>query len=194
MNVVCILGSPRPKGNSTLLAKSFCNAARNKGARVKIFQLNKLNFRGCQACMACKTKSEHCIQKDDLEKVLKAVEGCDVLVLASPIYYGDVSSQLKAFIDRTYSFLKSDYTTNPEPSRLSPGKKLVFILTQGQPDKTQFADVFPRYESFFKWYGFTESELIRVCGVMEPAEVEKHEEAIKITVETAEKICNRGNR
>lgn len=194
MKVVCILGSPRPKGNSTLLAKCFCNAARNRGATVRIFHLNKLNFRGCQACMACKTKYEYCVQKDDLEKILKAVADCDVLVLASPVYYGDVSSQLKAFIDRTFSFLKDDYTTNPQPSRLSPGKKLVFILTQGQPDETQFADIFPRYESFFRWYGFTESELIRVCGVMEPAEVEHHRDAIKLTVETAQKICEEGEK
>jgi len=69
--------------------------------------------------------------KDDLEKVLDAVRRADVLVMASPIYYGEVASQIKAFIDRTYSFLASDYVTNPHPSRLSPGKKMVFILTQG---------------------------------------------------------------
>ena len=85
------------------------------GAKVQAFSLNKLTYRGCQACMACKTGSETCVMKDDLAKVLKAVSQCDILVLASPIYYGDLSSQLKAFVDRTFSFLTADYTANPHP-------------------------------------------------------------------------------
>ncbi|MCX7635470.1 MAG: NAD(P)H-dependent oxidoreductase, partial [Syntrophales bacterium] len=126
---------------------------------------------------------------DDLQDVLAAVMACDVLVMASPIYYGDVSSQMKAFIDRTFSFLKSDYTTNPDPSRLPPGKRLVFILTQGQPDEVQFSDVFPRYNYFFTWYGFADSELIRVCGVMQPADVEAHRNALETAAAVARKIC-----
>jgi len=153
-----------------------------------MIELNKLTYRGCQACMACKTKSDRCVLKDDLGKVLEAVRGADVLVLASPIYYGEVTSQLKGFIDRTYSFLVPDYATNPHPSRLAPGKKLVFILTQGQPDDQQFDDVFPRYDSFFKWYGCEESYLIRACGVMDIGDVEAHREAMLSTAETAEKI------
>jgi multimeric flavodoxin WrbA len=188
MKIVCLLGSPRPKGNSSTLAKRFCERAKELGAKVQIIQLNKLTYRGCQACMACKTKLDKCVLKDDLEKVLESVHGADVLVMASPIYYGEVASQLKAFIDRTYSFLASDYVTNPHPSRLSPGKKLVFILTQGQPDDQQFDDVFPRYDSFFKWYGFEESYLIRACGVMDIGDVEAHREAMLSAAETAEKV------
>lgn len=189
MKVVCLLGSPRAKGNSTHLARRFCDTAKNLGAKVQTYTLNRLTFRGCQACMACKTRAEECVLKDDLQEVLEAVKSCDVLVLASPIYYGDVSSQMKAFIDRTFSFLKNDYTTNPQPSRLPPGKRLVFILTQGQPDEVQFSDVFPRYDNFFKWYGFAGSDLIRVCGVMKPAEVEVHREALEMTERTADRIC-----
>jgi len=85
---------------------------------------------GCQACYACKTKLDRCILKDDLTPVLEAVKNSDVLVIATPTYYGDVSGQLKCFMDRTYSYLKPDYITNSQPSRLAPGKKLVFIITR----------------------------------------------------------------
>ncbi len=189
MKVVCLMGSPRPKGNSTALAKRFCDTAKALGGKVQIFTLNKMDYKGCQACMACKTKLDKCILKDDLEKVLDAVHQCDVLVLASPVYYGDVSSQLKAFIDRTYSFLSADYTSNPHPSRLPHGKKLVFILTQGQPDETQFDDVFPRYNDFLHWYGF-ETCLIRACGVMDAGDVEAHLGALTLAEETARKILS----
>ncbi len=192
MKMVCLLGSPRPKGNSSTLARRLCDRTRELGGKVQIIQLNKLTYRGCQACLACKTKADRCILKDDLAAVLEAVRGADALVLASPIYYGEVSSQLKAFIDRTFSFLAPDYVTNPRPSRLTAGKKLVFILTQGQPDDRQFDDVFPRYEYFFKWYGFTETYLIRACGVMNIGDVEAHREAILLAEETAVKVMAAG--
>jgi multimeric flavodoxin WrbA len=193
MRIVALMGSPRSKkGNSATIAKRFCNMAETLGAEVKIYKLNKLEYRGCQACMSCKTKLDKCALKDDLTEVLDAVRDADILLLASPIYYGDVSSQLKAFIDRTYSYLVPDYPTNPNPCRLPPGKKLLFVLTQGHPDESMFADVFPRYDFFFKWYGFSESQLIRACGVQESGEVVARPEVMKLAEDLAGKLCNRG--
>ncbi|WP_305042309.1 flavodoxin family protein [Geoalkalibacter sp.] len=165
MNLVCLLGSPRPRGNSTTLARHLCANAERRGADVRLFALNELDYRGCQACYACKRKLDFCILDDDLREVLAAVMAADALVLASPIYFGDVSAQLKGFIDRTFSYLVPDYYANPQPSRLPPDKKLVMILTQGVADAQVFADVHPRYEGFLKWEGFAESRLIRACGV-----------------------------
>lgn len=188
MKIVNLLGSPRPKGNSAAMSGKFCEIAQSLGAEVTTFALNKLKYRGCQACMTCKTKLEKCVLKDDLEEVLDAIRDADVLVLATPIYYSDISSQLKAFIDRTYSYLVPDYATNPSPCRLSPGKKLVFIEAQGLPDENLFADVFPRYESIFKWYGFSDSYLIRACGVFQKGDVKTREDIMKLAEETAKKI------
>ncbi len=190
MKVVCLLGSPRPKGNSTILAGRFCAAAEASGAQVRTFALNKLEYRGCQACMACKTKLDKCVIEDDLTDALEAVREADALVMASPVYYGEVSSQLKGFIDRTFSYLVPDYGTNPNPCRLAPGKKMVLILSQGHPDEKLFADIFPRYDFFFKWYGFSETSLIRVCGVYAPEDVEKREDALKLAEEMACKVCS----
>lgn len=189
MRIVALLGSPRTKGNSTTLANHFCDAAGALGAEVKTYMLNKLQYRGCQGCMVCKTKLDRCVLKDDLTEVLDAVRDADILLLASPIYYGDVSSQLKAFIDRTFSYLMPDYTTNPSPCRLSPGKKLLFVLTQGDPDESGFADVFPRYDYFFKWYGFSESHLIRACGVLGAGEVVHREEVMQLAHDLAQGLC-----
>ncbi len=190
MKIVCLLGSPRPKGNSAVIAKRFCETAESLGADVEIFALNKLKYRGCQACMTCKTKLDKCVLKDDLAEVLDAVRDSDVLVMATPVYYGVVSSQLKAYIDRTFSYLVPDYVTNQNPSRLSPGKELVFIQVQGHPDENLFNDVFPRYDSFFKWYGFGESHLIRACGVRDKGDVEGREDIMKLAEETAAKIIS----
>ena len=187
MDIVCLLGSPRRKGNSAAIAERFCETAEGLGATVTTFVLNKLTYRGCQGCMTCKTKLERCVLEDDLAAVLDAVAGADVVVMASPIYFGEVSSQAKGFIDRTFSYLVPDYATNPNPSRLSPGKKFVFVLTQGNPDEKLFADVFPRYDFFFKWYGF-ESQVIRGCGVLDKGDARSREDIMARASEAAQEI------
>ena len=115
MNIVCLLGSPRAKSNSSSIAKRFIVTAEELGAKVKTYTLNGLKYSGCQGCMMCKTKLEKCVLEDDLEEVLDAVQQADILLMASPVYYGDISSQLKGFIDRTFSYLKPDFMTNPNP-------------------------------------------------------------------------------
>ena len=138
--------------------------------------------------MACKTELDHCILKDDLAQVLQSVSQCDVLVMSTPVYYGEVSSQLKAFIDRTYSFLVPEFINAPNPSRLSPGKKLVFIQAQGYPDEECYDDIYPRYAKFFKWYGFDDSYFVRVCGVSNPDDAKGRDDIMNQTIQTAEKV------
>jgi len=188
--IVCLMGSPRPKGNSTTIAKHFCETAEKLGAQVTTFALNKLTYKGCQACMTCKTKLDKCVLKDDLAQVLDSIRDADILVMATPTYYADVSGQMKTFIDRTFSYLVPDYMTNSNPSRLSSGKKLVFIQTQGQPEESMYADVFPRYDFFFKWYGFKDNYVIRGCGLMNAGEAEAREDVMKLAEETARKLMN----
>ena len=164
MKIVSLLGSPRSGKNSATIAARFTDTAASLGAEVRIFELNRLTYRGCQGCYACKTGLDHCVLSDDLTQVLDAVQEADLVLLASPVYYGEVTAQLKGFIDRTFSYLKPDYLATPQPSRLSP-KKLVFVLTQGHPDEKLFADIFPRYAGFLNWLGFTENRLLRGCGI-----------------------------
>jgi putative NADPH-quinone reductase len=186
MNIVALLGSPRSNGNSATIASRFVETAASLGATTRTFELNRLTCRGCQGCQgcyACKKGLDHCVLNDDLTEVLDAVANSDLVVLATPVYYGDITAQLKGFIDRTFSYLKPDYLTNPTPSRLSP-KRLVFILTQGHPDPTFFADIFPRYEGFLKWQGFTETRLVRACGYG-PSSVDKVPDSILQEAEAA---------
>ena len=165
MKVVCVLASPRHGSHSAAIARRFLDTAAALGAETREFALRKLTYRGCQACYACKKKLDHCGLRDDLTPVLEAVRESELLVLATPTFFGDLPGQLKCFIDRTYSFLTPDHETSPQTSRLQPGKKLVFVITQGHPDERVFADVFPRYAELMKMPGFAESHLIRVCGV-----------------------------
>jgi multimeric flavodoxin WrbA len=190
MRVVSLLGSPRENGNSSTVARRFCDTAETLGAEVRTFTLNKLQYRGCQGCMLCKTKLDRCALQDDLTEVLEAVRGADVVVVASPVYFWDVSSQVKTFIDRTFSFLVPDFYSNAKKARLEPGKKLVFILTQTNPDPKSFPDIFTKFDYFFKMYGFSESHLIRAFGVSEPGQVKSQEDVMRLAETTARKLCS----
>src|SRR5690242_13764760 len=104
MKIVCLLGSPRENGNSAAIANRLCTTAEGLGAEVHTIVLNKLQYRGCQGCMACKTKLDRCALKDDLTEILDLIRETDILVLATPVYFWDVTSQLKTFLDRTFSY------------------------------------------------------------------------------------------
>ncbi len=183
MKVVCVFGSPRANGNSHAIAEGFLEKIREQGGDVESFHLNRLTYKGCQGCQVCKTKLDHCVLKDDLREVLEKTAEADVLVVATPVYYGDVSSQLKGFIDRTYSYLVPDFYTSETPCRLKPGKTLVFVITQAGPEKS-FDDVFPRYGYFFKFYGYKDQYLIRGCDLSGPEEASVRE-SLMLEAETA---------
>jgi multimeric flavodoxin WrbA len=189
--VLALLGSPRARSNSSLIAKRFCTRAEELGAQVQTFPLNRMSYRGCQACDGCRQgEATPCVLKDDLTAVLEEVHNADVLVMATPVYFGDVSAQMKSFIDRTRSFIKPDFRTNPEPSRLPPGKRMVFIQTQAEEETTTHDDIFPRYDFFFRWFGFYGSVLIRACGVNDRAEVLTRPEVLEQAVKSADSILS----
>jgi multimeric flavodoxin WrbA len=185
MKIVSVLGSPRPKSNSTALARIVMEKAKELGAESQEYVLNKLQYKGCQGCETCKTKLDHCVLKDDLSQVLEAVKEADALILATPNYFGEVSGQFKLFFDRTYSYLNPDFT-----SRLRPGKLSVLILAQGQPDLNMYADVHPRYEMWLKQYGFTTNYRLRMNGPRTADSVSKRQDLMSQAEEIAKKLVD----
>jgi len=187
MEIVCVLGSPKANGNSASIAKRFCDKAEKMGGNVQCFNLNELDFKGCQGCMACKTTSDRCVLKDDLTQVLDAIRETDILVIATPVYFADMTGQLKCFLDRTYSFSLPDYLTNPNRSRLPPGKKGVFIMTQGAPEG-KFVEIYSRFETYFKRRGFKESLLIEAGNLSPMSDTKVPEDIMELAEKTAEKL------
>ncbi len=98
------------------------------------------------------------------------IRGADVIVLATPVYFTDLSSDLKAAIERFFSFFTTDYVTAEVKSRLAPGKRLVLIQTQGE-DSTHYGGLLARYATSFKLLGIDEVSLIRASSVREAGAV-----------------------
>jgi multimeric flavodoxin WrbA len=102
MKIVAFNGSPRKDGNTTILINHVFRELEKEGVETELVQLSGRKIHGCIACYKCfENKDQRCAVKDDfanecIEKMIKA-EG---IILGSPVYFTDVTAEMKALIDR----------------------------------------------------------------------------------------------
>ena len=102
--IVILNGSPRLNGNTSTLVKAFTEGAQSAGHTVTEFFLGKMKIHGCKGCFGGHSDQERpCVQQDDMNQIYPAVRDCDVVVLASPLYYWNMSGQLRTAIDRLFA-------------------------------------------------------------------------------------------
>jgi multimeric flavodoxin WrbA len=97
--VVALVGSPRRRGNSSLLVDAAQRELEVRGCRVEKVMLAQLDIAPCLGHDDCAEHSS-CPRNDDAAALLDRVYSADGLILATPVYYENVSAQLKTFIDR----------------------------------------------------------------------------------------------
>ena len=103
--IIIVDGGPRKIFNTASMLQKFGEGASSVSSdiKVKIVRLYDLDYKGCMSCMACKIKdraSNVCKFKDALTPVLEEIAQADGLVLGSPIYFGDVTGQMRTFLER----------------------------------------------------------------------------------------------
>jgi len=117
-NVLIITGSPRKNGNSDILADSFIKGAEEAGHTVTRFDAGRKKINGCIACNKCFTKGTACAIKDDFNEAAPFIEAADVIVFSTPLYFYSFTSQIKALIDKLYSFYTGNRSINNKESIL----------------------------------------------------------------------------
>lgn len=135
MKIVAINGSPRGRASNTgVMVDAFLKGAQEAGAETMNVFLAEKNIKYCRGCYSCWTETPgRCVIQDDMAEVLSRVAGADVIVLASPLYFNNISGTLKVFMDRLA------VTGNPHsPKSRSAAPKLVMISNCGFPDRSQF--------------------------------------------------------
>jgi len=126
--VLVLLGSPRRKGNSAILAERIAGGARAAGAAVETVYLHALAIAPCKACYACqKPKSKGCSIDDDMQPLYRKMIEADAWVIASPVYWFTMSAQLKLWMDRCLAF--GAYGKEP-----FEGKRIALAMTYGGED------------------------------------------------------------
>jgi multimeric flavodoxin WrbA len=103
MKVVAFNGSARKGGNTELLISYVFEELEKEGIETELYNLSGKHPHGCVACYQCfKNKDRRCVvEKDCINECIEKMEEADGIILASPTYFADLSSELKALIDRT---------------------------------------------------------------------------------------------
>lgn len=133
MKTIFLNGSPRKNWNTAQVLRSAQKGAESVGAETEYIDLYDLTYTGCRSCMACKRKGAercHCFWKDDLSPVIDRVFSADALFVGSPIYLGDITSQVHALIERLhFCALSYDDYSNYFTGKVDVG----IVLTMNAP-------------------------------------------------------------
>lgn len=167
-NILVLNASPRAGGNTAQLVEAFSQGAQDAGHTVTVFPLGQLTIHPCCGCMAGgKDPESPCTQKDDMDKIYPCYRCADVLVLATPLYYWQMTAQLKTAIDRLFAIT--------EASGRLPGKSCLLLATgAGQPPET-FGPLTQYYQSLATNMGWANLGTLLAGGVTRPGDIANHE-------------------
>ena len=146
-NILVVQGGGRINGNTSQLADSFIQGAKEAGHTVEKISLNKNEVKGCIGCNACRYVKP-CVQKDNFNELVPKIKAADLIVFASPLLFWTLSSKIKAFIERFYCIAEED--PNPPFGRYEryPVKDAALLMTSAD-------DFFWTYEQAVSYYKFT---------------------------------------
>lgn len=154
-NIAVLIGSPRKGGNTEILANSFIEGAA-KSNKIAVISVTDRKVNGCTGCNYCyKDQSHRCIQKDDMQKIYDELACADIIVIATPVFFYGVSSQLKCLIDRLHNPVRNGFKV----------KKLALLAVAADTTPTVFDSISAMYASVLKYFSLENGGIITVPGV-----------------------------
>ena len=163
--IVVITGSPRKDGNSFAMTDAFIRAAEEKGHSVTRFDATQKNVGGCHACETCYKTGKPCSFDDDFNEIAPALLEADVVVFSMPVYWYSIPAQIKAVIDKMYSFCVA--------GKDIAGKECMLIACCEEDDQSVLDGVripIERTAALVKWHMAGE---VLVPGVLNVGDIEK---------------------
>jgi multimeric flavodoxin WrbA len=161
-NIVVLSGSPRKGGNTEKLAAAFIESAKSAGKHVTAFNATGMKLGGCMGGEHCFVEKGVCIQNDDMLQILEALKTADAIVLVSPIYFFDMTAQLKLAIDRTFALLSVG----------TPIKKAAFLMTCGDSSEKAAEGAVVTYKNMLAYSKWQDAGVIIATGLHKPGEIE----------------------
>lgn len=158
--VLILSGSPRKGGNSDLLCDEFMKGAVSAGHEVEKIRVQEKKVACCIACYACRNTGK-CAIKDDMAEIMQKMIDCDVMVLASPVYFYSIDAQLKAVIDR--SVCRWTEVKN---------KEMYYIMTAADEEKSSMDTTLACFRGYADCVeGAVEKGILYGTGVYQAGEV-----------------------
>ena len=183
--VLVILGSPRRKGNSAILADQIIKGAKSAKAEVETIYLQEKNIAPCKACFTCQKKnSKGCSIQDDMQDLYPKLIAADAWVIASPVYWFTMSAQAKIFLDRCFAL--PAYQSDP-----FKGKRIAIAMTYGGEDPFDSGCV-NALRAFQDAFGYLEAKLVGMVygSAMDAGKIKLNEKVMQEAVDLGKKLVS----
>jgi multimeric flavodoxin WrbA len=186
MKVLGINGSPRKGGNTDILLDEALKGAASGGCSYEKIILNDLDFSACQECEGPPDNGD-CIVNDDMQDVYKKVDKADIIIVASPVFFGSVSAQTKMMIDRFQCRWRSKYVTGIG-QHMSAEKKGAFISVSAVDKEKYFNNAATITKIFFNTIDAVYSGELFCPGLENRRDALKHPKVLKEAFELGRKL------
>ncbi|MDO4731994.1 MAG: flavodoxin family protein [Bacillota bacterium] len=164
MKVLVLNGSPRKKGNSMLLAEAFCRGAEELGHELLYFDVAQMDIHSCIACDVCRREGS-CFRRDAMQEIYPHLVDADAIVLATPLYYFGISSQLKRAIDRFYG-VNTAMREHP--------KKAFLLASCGDPEPETMDALLAHYHALCAYCHWEDQGQVLAVGFYGAGAVAEH--------------------
>lgn len=187
MKVLGIYGSPRKDGNSDKLLDEALKGAKSAGAEVSAVYCRDLKMSGCMECGGC-DKTGQCVVNDDMQSVYPKLLGADAIIVASPMFFYGLTSQVKALIDRCQAmWSKRMLEKTPEQRKTYDHGKGYLIAVGATKGKTLFDGAQLAAKYFFDALDMTYEGGVFVKSVEGKGDAATHVDAMKDAFELGKK-------
>ncbi|MCX7982280.1 MAG: flavodoxin family protein [Syntrophales bacterium] len=184
--VLVVLGSPRKRGNSATLAERIARGAQTAGALVELVFLSDLSIAPCRSCYACQKKgAKGCAIQDDMQLLYPKLISAHAWVLASPVYWFNMSAQMKMFMDRLFAFPAYD-------KKAFTGKRIAIAMTYGDVDPFASGCV-NALRCFQDAFSYTGSEIVGMIygSALKAGDIEKNQDLLKEAEKLGRKLISK---
>ncbi len=148
MKILALVGSRRKNGNTAGLARAVLEAAAANGAETEIVFLGDYDIGACTGCEGC-SNCWDCVIVDGFREVVAKIDAADGVVFASPTYWYSVTSDMKRFIDRSYSLIRFPVSRKAWISKYAEsGKAAVAVAVCEQDDESMMGDTLKLLSAF----------------------------------------------
>ena len=188
MRVLGIMGSPRMKGNTDLLLDAALDGAREQGAEVEKIVVDKLDIAPCREYYGCE-RDGNCVIRDDMDAIYPKLLESDAVIVASPMFFYGLSSQVKALIDRSQALWARRYTLKQEPP--DGGRQGAFIAVGATKGRELFTGSILTVKYFFEAIGVDYAGELLIRGVDKRGEIKQHPSALADARELGKRLVQK---
>lgn len=167
--VIVISTSLRAGSNSDMLAEKFAEGAKASGNEVEKISLRGKEIKFCVGCLSCQ-KTGACVFKDDVPDIMAKVLNADVVCWATPIYYYEMSGQMKTLLDRMNPMYPMDYAF----------RDIYMIATAAEEEESAFEKAYNGLQGWVDCFEKAKLKgLVTGGGIGDANDAPNHEEIMK---------------